>query len=141
MVIAAAAAWAAAFGPVVALVAWVCVLGCALALLPPAKPDGDECGSRHLWPVLAFLFLLAAKDLAPHNIAVNALAPSRPIATPGLNYYRSELANTSPDDEFACAVVELAAVDPVRVSGRTVGHLQVLDGSFEPFTDIEQAMA
>lgn len=65
LVIAAAAAWAAAFGPVVALVAWVCVLGCALALLPPAKPDGDECGSRHLWPVLAFLFLLAAKDLAP----------------------------------------------------------------------------
>ena len=26
-------------------------------------------------------------------------------------------------------------------AGRTVGHLQVLDGSFEPFTDIEQAMA
>ena len=85
--------------------------------------------------------MCAARDLAPHNIAVNALAPSRPIATPGLNYYRTDLASTSPDDEFACAVVELALVDPVRVSGRTVGHLQVLDGSFDPFTDIEQAMA
>ncbi len=102
----------------------------------PALPGygGSKAALEHLT-------MCAAKDLAPHNIAVNALAPSRPIATPGLNYYRSELANTSPDDEFACAVVELALVDPVRVSGRTVGHLQVLDGSFEPFTDIDAAMA
>jgi 7-alpha-hydroxysteroid dehydrogenase len=102
----------------------------------PALPGygGSKAALEHLT-------MCAARDLAPHNIAVNALAPSRPIATPGLNYYRSELANTSPDDEFACAVVELALVDPVRVSGRTVGHLQVLDGSFEPFTDIDQAMA
>jgi NAD(P)-dependent dehydrogenase (short-subunit alcohol dehydrogenase family) len=102
----------------------------------PALPGygGSKAALEHLT-------MCAARDLAPHNIAVNALAPSRPIATPGLSYYRSGLANTSPDDEFAGAVVELALVDPVRVSGRTVGHLQVLDGSFEPFTDIEQAMA
>ena len=90
---------------------------------------------------LAPLTMCAARDLAPHNIAVNALAPSRPIATPGLNYYRTDLASTSPDDEFARAAVELALVDPNVVSGRTVGHLQVLDGSYAPFTDIEQAMA
>lgn len=102
----------------------------------PALPGygGSKAALEHLT-------MCAARDLAPHNIAVNALAPSRPIATPGLSYYRSGLANTSTDDEFAGAVVELALVDPVRVSGRTVGHLQVLDGSFEPFTDIEQAMA
>ena len=102
----------------------------------PALPGygGSKAALEHLT-------MCAARDLAPHNIAVNALAPSRPIATPGLNYYRTDLASTSPDDEFACAVVELALVDPVRVSGRTVGHLQVLDGSFDPFTDIEQAMA
>ena len=102
----------------------------------PALPGygGSKAALEHLT-------MCAARDLAPHNIAVNALAPSRPIATPGLNYYRTDLASTSPDEEFACAVVELALVDPVRVSGRTVGHLQVLDGSFEPFTDIEQAMA
>ncbi|MCE9514927.1 MAG: SDR family oxidoreductase [Mycobacterium sp.] len=102
----------------------------------PALPGygGSKAALEHLT-------MCAARDLAPHNIAVNALAPSRPIATPGLNYYRTDLASTSPDEEFACAVVELALVDPKRVSGRTVGHLQVLDGSFEPFTDIEQAMA
>ncbi len=102
----------------------------------PALPGygGSKAALEHLT-------MCAARDLAPRNIAVNALAPSRPIATPGLNYYRTDLASTSPDEEFACAVVELALVDPVRVSGRTVGHLQVLDGSFDPFTDIEQAMA
>ena len=90
---------------------------------------------------LEHLTMCAAKDLKSHNVAVNALAPSRPIATPGLTYYRSELASTSPEDEFARAAVELAVVSPEVVSGRTIGHLQVLDGSFAPFTDVDQAMA
>ena len=72
----------------------------------------------------------AAFDLQRHNIAVNALAPSRPIPTPGLSYYRSEFASVSPDDEFARAAVELALVDPNVVTGRTIGHFEVLDGSF-----------
>jgi hypothetical protein len=28
----------------------------------------------------------------------------------------------------------LALVDPAVVTGRTIGHLNVLDGSFSPFT-------
>lgn len=102
----------------------------------PALPGygGSKAALEHLT-------MCAAQDLKPYNIAVNALAPSRPIATPGLSYYRSELPNTSPDDEFARAAVGLAVIGPDVVSGRTIGHLQVLDGSFEPFTDIEQAMA
>lgn len=90
---------------------------------------------------LEHLTMCAATDLRRYNVAVNALAPSRPIATPGLTYYRSELANTSPDDEFARAAVELVLAGPDTVTGRTIGHLEVLDGSFAPFTDIEQAMA
>ena len=90
---------------------------------------------------LEHLTMCAAADLRPYNVAVNALAPSRPIPTPGLSYYRSEFASTSPDDEFGRAAVELALAGPAVVSGRTIGHLQVLDGSFGPFTDIEQAMA
>lgn len=90
---------------------------------------------------LEHLTMCAAADLRRYNIGVNALAPSRPIATPGLAYYRSELANTSPDDEFARAAVELVLTGPATVTGRTIGHLEVLDGSFAPFTDIEQAMA
>jgi len=89
---------------------------------------------------LAHLTSCAAFDLARYNIAVNALAPSRPIATPGLTYYRSEFASVSPDDEFGRAVVELALADPTVVTGRTVGHLEVLDGSFRPFTDIAAAL-
>ncbi|MGI9125663.1 MAG: SDR family NAD(P)-dependent oxidoreductase [Mycobacterium sp.] len=102
----------------------------------PALPGygGSKAALEHLT-------MCAAQDLKAYSIAVNALAPSRPIATPGLNYYRSNLPNTSPDDEFARAAVELVCVGPDRVSGRTVGHLQVLDGSFAPFTDIDQAMA
>ena len=90
---------------------------------------------------LEHLTMCAAADLRQYNVAVNALAPSRPIVTPGLSYYRNEFASTSPEDEFARAAVELALADPQTISGRTIGHLEVLDGSFAPFTDIEQAMA
>lgn len=89
---------------------------------------------------LEHLTWCAAYDLQRRNIAVNALAPSRPIPTPGLSYYRSEFASVSPDDEFARAAVELALVDPNVVTGRTIGHHEVLDGSFSPFTSIETAL-
>ena len=94
---------------------------------------GSKAALEHLTSCIAF-------DLQHHNIAVNALAPSRPIPTPGLNYYRSSFARVSPEEEFARAVVELAMVDPRVVTGRTIGHLEVLDGSFRPFTDIEAAL-
>jgi len=64
---------------------------------------------------------------------VNALSPSKPILTPGLAYYARDFVDTAPADEFARAAVELALVDPSKVTGRTIGHLQVLDGSFRPF--------
>jgi NAD(P)-dependent dehydrogenase (short-subunit alcohol dehydrogenase family) len=83
---------------------------------------------------LEHLTQCAAYDLADHNIAVNALSPSKPILTPGLAYYAGEFVETAPADEFARAAVELALVDPGAVTGRTIGHLQVLDGSFRPFT-------
>jgi len=94
---------------------------------------GSKAALEHLTSCAAF-------DLARYSIAVNALAPSRPIATPGLNYYRTEFVSVSPDDEFGRAVVELALVDPTVVTGRTIGHLDVLDGSFRPFTDIAAAL-
>ena len=94
---------------------------------------GSKAALEHLTSCAAF-------DLQRHNIAVNALAPSRPIATPGLTYYRTEFASVSPEEEFARAVVELALVDPSVVAGRTIGHLEVLDGSFRSFTDIAAAL-
>ncbi|OBI05267.1 oxidoreductase [Mycobacterium sp. E2462] len=82
---------------------------------------------------LEHLTQCAAYDLADHNIAVNALSPSKPILTPGLSYYARNFDDTAPADEFARAAVELVLVDPAKVTGRTVGHLEVLDGSFAPF--------
>ena len=35
--------------------------------------------------------------------------------------------------EFALAALELTLVDPTVVTGRTIGHLHVLDGSFRAF--------
>ncbi|OMC17521.1 SDR family NAD(P)-dependent oxidoreductase [Mycobacterium sp. SP-6446] len=88
---------------------------------------GSKAALEHLTQCAAF-------DLADHNIAVNALAPSKPILTPGLAYYAREFVDTAPADEFARAAVQLALVDPREVTGRTIGHSEVLDGSFRPFT-------
>jgi 7-alpha-hydroxysteroid dehydrogenase len=82
---------------------------------------------------LEHLTSCAAYDLAPHNIAVNALSPSKAIMTPGLSYYAREFAEVSTAEEFARAAAELVLVDPAVVTGRTIGHLQVLDGSFRAF--------
>jgi 7-alpha-hydroxysteroid dehydrogenase len=88
---------------------------------------GSKAALEHLTQCAAF-------DLADHNIAVNALSPSKPILTPGLAYYAREFVDTAPADEFARAAVQLALVDPGVVTGRTIGHREVLDGSFRPFT-------
>ena len=87
---------------------------------------GSKAALEHLTQCAAF-------DLADHQVAVNALSPSKPILTPGLAYYAREFDETAAADEFARAAVELTLVDPGRVTGRTIGHLQVLDGSFRAF--------
>ncbi len=87
---------------------------------------GSKAALEHLTQCAAF-------DLADHNIAVNALAPSKPIMTPGLSYYAHGFDEESSAEEFAQAAVQLARVDPSVVTGRTIGHHQVLDGSFTPF--------
>jgi 7-alpha-hydroxysteroid dehydrogenase len=88
---------------------------------------GSKAALEHLTQCAAF-------DLADHNIAVNALAPSKPILTPGLAYYARDFVDTAPAEEFAAAAVQLALVDAAVVTGRTIGHREVLDGSFRPFT-------
>jgi 7-alpha-hydroxysteroid dehydrogenase len=87
---------------------------------------GSKAALEHLTQCAAF-------DLADHNIAVNALSPSKPILTPGLAYYARGFVDTAPAEEFAQAAVQLALVDAGVVTGRTIGHREVLDGSFRPF--------
>lgn len=99
----------------------------------PDRSGGVLPGYGGSKAALEHLTQCAAYDLADHHIAVNALSPSKPILTPGLAYYAREFDETASADEFARAAVELALVDPGQVTGRTIGHLQVLDGSFRPF--------
>ncbi|MEI7716409.1 MAG: SDR family NAD(P)-dependent oxidoreductase [Mycobacterium sp.] len=99
----------------------------------PDRSGGVLPGYGGSKAALEHLTQCAAYDLADHRVAVNALSPSLAILTPGLAYYAREFADTASADEFARAAVELALVDPGVVTGRTIGHLQVLDGSFRPF--------
>ncbi|MCV7029579.1 SDR family NAD(P)-dependent oxidoreductase [Mycobacterium sherrisii] len=87
---------------------------------------GSKAALEHLTQCAAF-------DLTEYRIAVNALAPSKPIMTPGLSYYATAFDDTATEDEFARAAVQLALVTPDTVTGRTIGHHQVLDGSFRRF--------
>jgi 7-alpha-hydroxysteroid dehydrogenase len=96
----------------------------------PDRSGGVLPGYGGSKAALEHLTWCAAYDLQGHNIAVNALSPSKAILTPGLAYYAREFDDTSSAEEFARAAVELTLVDPDRVTGRTIGHLQVLDGSF-----------
>jgi 7-alpha-hydroxysteroid dehydrogenase len=98
----------------------------------PDRSGGVLPGYGGSKAALEHLTWCAAYDLQGSNIAVNALSPSKPILTPGLSYYAREFVEVAPAKEFAQAAVELALVDPDVVTGRTIGHLQVLDGSFRP---------
>lgn len=82
---------------------------------------------------LEHLTLCVAQELQTRNVSVNALSPSQPMMTPGLSYYRAGFENAGSPEEFAEAVVRLALVNPAEVTGRTVGHLDVLNGTFAPF--------
>lgn len=99
----------------------------------PERSGGVLPGYGGSKAALEHLTQCAAFDLADHNIAVNALAPSKPIMTPGLSYYSTAFNDTATEDEFARAAAQLALVDPAVVTGRTIGHHEVLDGSFRPF--------
>ena len=99
----------------------------------PDRSGGVLPGYGGSKAALEHLTQCAAYDLAGHRVAVNALSPSRAILTPGLAYYAREFAETASAEEFARAAVELALVDPGVVTGRTIGHVQVLDGSFRRF--------
>lgn len=87
---------------------------------------GGKAALEHLTQCAAF-------DLQPLRISVTALSPSRAILTPGVAYYATDFQDIGTEEEFAEAAVRLALVDPDEITGRTLGHLDVLDGSFRTF--------
>jgi 7-alpha-hydroxysteroid dehydrogenase len=87
---------------------------------------GSKAALEHLTQCVAY-------DLADKNISVNALSPSLAIITPGVSYYSKVFDDVAPEEDFAEAAVRLAIVDSKLVTGKTVGHADVLDGSFRPY--------
>jgi 7-alpha-hydroxysteroid dehydrogenase len=87
---------------------------------------GSKAALEHLTQCAAF-------DLAGMNIAVNSLSPSKAILTPGVAFYAREFDDLGSEADFAEAAVRLCLVDPAMVTGRTIGHLDVLDGSFRAY--------
>jgi 7-alpha-hydroxysteroid dehydrogenase len=87
---------------------------------------GSKAALEHLTWCLAY-------EMADSGVAVNALSPSGAILTPGVQYYSKAFDDISPEEDFAEAAVRLALADPERLSGRILGHADVLDGSFRPY--------
>ena len=99
----------------------------------PDRTYGTLAGYGGSKAALEHLSQVAAYDLGDHNIAVNSLSPSKTFLTPGVAYYAKTFNDVAPESEFGEAAVRLALVDPAQVTGRTIGHAQVLDGSFLPY--------
>jgi 7-alpha-hydroxysteroid dehydrogenase len=99
----------------------------------PDRREGVLAGYGGSKAALEHLTRCAAYELMDNNIAVNALSPSKAIITPGLAYYSRAFDDVAPEEEFAEAAVRLATVDPRLLTGRVMGHLDVLDGSFHPY--------
>jgi NAD(P)-dependent dehydrogenase (short-subunit alcohol dehydrogenase family) len=99
----------------------------------PDRSQGVLAGYGGSKAALEHLTQCAAYELAGQNIAVNALSPSKAILTPGVQFYSKVFEDLAPEEDFGEAVVQLATVDPNVVTGKVVGHLDVLDGSFRPY--------
>jgi 7-alpha-hydroxysteroid dehydrogenase len=100
----------------------------------PERSEGVLAGYGGSKAALEHLTQCAGYELVDKNIAVNALSPSKAILTPGVAYYSKVFADLAPEEDFAEAVVRLATVDPSVVTGKVVGHDDVLNGSFRPYT-------
>jgi NAD(P)-dependent dehydrogenase (short-subunit alcohol dehydrogenase family) len=99
----------------------------------PDRTEGILAGYGGSKAALEHLTMSAAYELVENNIAVNALSPSKAIYTPGVAYYSREFEDLAPAEDFAEAAVRLATADPQVLTGRVLGHLDVLDGSFRPY--------
>jgi NAD(P)-dependent dehydrogenase (short-subunit alcohol dehydrogenase family) len=99
----------------------------------PGRTRSAMAGYGGSKAALEHLTWCAGFDLIPSRISVNALSPSKPIVTPGLAYYQTQFEETASEADFAEAAVRLAALDPTKITGRVLGHADVLDGSFRPY--------
>lgn len=67
---------------------------------------------------LEHLTMAVAQDMQPFGIGVNALMPSRPVATPGLFYQAGHLPDQIPMSSFTEAALRLLSAPSQEVTGR-----------------------
>jgi NAD(P)-dependent dehydrogenase (short-subunit alcohol dehydrogenase family) len=79
---------------------------------------GNKSAMHHLTQAVAF-------EVAPHNVAVNALLPSEPVLTPGnrIAYSGDDFASV---DDFAEATLQVALADPTVMTGQILWSEDVL---------------
>jgi 7-alpha-hydroxysteroid dehydrogenase len=80
---------------------------------------GNKAAMHHLTEAVAF-------EMAPHNIAVNALLPSEPVLTPGNRVAYQGGDDWASADDFAEATVRVALADPHVMTGQILWSEDVL---------------
>lgn len=98
-----------------------------------ADSDGAIPGYGSSKLALEHLTQCVAHELQDGGVPVNALCPSKPIATPGQSYFAATWDEYGSDTDFAEAAVRLCTVAAAEVTGRVMGHEDVLDGSFRSY--------
>ena len=77
----------------------------------PAAYGTSKLALEHLTRCVAY-------EVTGAGIAVNALAPSLPVPTPGLAWVGGDVGPTATRESFAEAAVRLAVADPRTMSGQ-----------------------
>jgi 7-alpha-hydroxysteroid dehydrogenase len=90
----------------------------------PGRPTGfayggNKAAMHHLTEAVAF-------EMAPHNIAVNALLPSEPVLTPGNLVAAAGETEWGDPDAFAEATLRVATADPAGMTGQILWSEDVL---------------
>ena len=80
---------------------------------------GNKAAMHHLTEAVAF-------EMAPHNIAVNALLPSEPVLTPGNVVADVGETDWASADDFAEATLRVALADPTVMTGQVLWSEDVL---------------
>jgi 7-alpha-hydroxysteroid dehydrogenase len=100
---------------------WIVNIGSEAARMPA---DTGAYGTSKL--ALEHLTAAVAAAVGARGIAVNALLPSLPIPTPGLQWVGGRAAREQSPEDFAEAAVRVALADPTRANGEVLHSDDVL---------------
>lgn len=106
---------------------WIVNVGSEAARMPgpPAAYGSSKLALEHLTRSVAV-------EVAGRGVAVTALVPSMPIATPGLEWVGTAGWECQPPTRFAEAVARLAYADPAHVNGEVLYSEDVLEPGAVP---------